>query len=49
MHSYNPLEKSIAEIINKLLLEAFDKFCWIIALSIKKFSISFGKDRRYKY
>ncbi len=29
MHSYNPLEKAdtIAEIVKKLPLEAFDKFC----------------------
>src|ERR1051325_4531303 len=31
MISYNPLEKAdtIAEIVNKLPLEALDKFCWI--------------------
>ena len=31
MHSYNPLEKAdtIAIIVQKLPLEALDKFCWI--------------------
>src|SRR3954470_16761740 len=48
MHSYNPLKKAdtIAIIIQKLLLEALDKFCWINSTWYKEIQHEF--QRRWK-
>jgi hypothetical protein len=48
MHSYNPLEKAdtIAIIVQKLPLEALDKFCWINSTWYKEIQHEFR--RRWK-